>query len=131
MAWPHLTKSCPQCGEAVSGWHRRLFGGGRTITRDTADGTPGIKLTSTPFACSACGANLLLSFADPHLVHKLAAVVFASIVAGFVLAIVVGIIGCFVCDLLLIGLLEALTVPWIIARAVRLDMVKRESSLMN
>jgi len=77
-----------------------------------------------PFACTACGAKLILTLTDPKLVHKLAGAVFVSIVAGFVLPAFLGLARCFSCGLVLVGLLIALSAAWIITRSIKVGVVK-------
>lgn len=124
MAYPNLTKACPQCGELISGWHTRLFGKDCTTERDSFANPPVDRTTWGPFACTACGAKLVLIRTDPKLVHKLAGAVFVSVVAGFILGYFIGWAGCFSCDLLLIGLLIALNAAWIVARSIKVGVVK-------
>lgn len=120
MAELNLAKVCPQCGTAIRGWHARLLGRDVALEGALRDG----KATWGPFACTACGTKLVLILTDPKLVHKLAGAVLASIVAGFILGLVIGWGGCFICDLFLIGVLIALSGALIIARSIRVDVTK-------
>jgi hypothetical protein len=127
MAELSLAKVCPQCGTAIRGWHTRLLGRDAATQGALRDG----KTTWGPFACTACGAKLVLILTDPKLVHKLAGAVLASIVAGFVLGFVIGWGGCFGCDMLLIGLFIAASAGWIISRSIKVEVVRTAPVFIN
>jgi hypothetical protein len=131
MAYLNLSKACPKCGTAISGWHARLLSKDHAIVDTSLADAPHKKITWGPFACTACGAKLVLTCDDSHLVHKLAGAVFVSIVAGFILGYFIGWGGCFSCDMLLIGLLIALNAAWIVARSIKVGVVKTASVFVS
>lgn len=120
----HFTKVCPKCGTAISGWHARLLSKDHAIANAPIADALDEKATWGPFACTACGAKLVLTYEDPRLVHKLAGAIFVSVVAGFVLPAFIGLATCFSCGLILVALLVALSGAWIIARAIKVGVVK-------
>jgi len=131
MAYLNLTKACPKCGTAISGWHARLLSKDHTMANAPLADTPDEKATWGPFACTACGAKLVLACEDPRLVHKLAGAIFVSVVAGFVLPAFIGLATCFSCGLILVVLLIALSGAWIIARAINVGVVKPASVFVS
>ena len=131
MDYLHLAKACPQCGEVISGWHKRLWSKDRTKVSEHFVEAHFDKATWGPFACTACGAKLVLICADPRLVHKMAGAVFAGFIAGFILPAFIGLAACFLCGLVLAGLLMALFVSLIIARSIAVEVGKTDSPFIN
>jgi predicted RNA-binding Zn-ribbon protein involved in translation (DUF1610 family) len=93
MDYLHLTKACPQCGEVIAGWHKRLFGKDRASEWEPFADSSVDKSTWGPFACTACGARLILTCTDPKLVYKIAGAVFVGFVAGFILPAFIGVLA--------------------------------------
>jgi len=131
MAYLNLTKACPQCGTEISGWYARLLSKGHAIEDTSLADASHKKTTWGPFACTACGAKLVLIRTDPRLREKIAGAAFVSVVAGFVLGYFIGWGGCSSCDLLLIGLLIALSGAWIITRSITVEVVKTASVFVS
>jgi len=131
MAYLNLTKACPKCGTAISGWHARLLSKNHTMANAPLADAPHEMTTWGPFACMACGTKLVLIRTDPKLVHKLAGAVFVSIVAGFILPAFIGLARCFSCGLILVGLPIALSAAWIIARSIKVGVVKPASVFVS
>ncbi len=131
MDYLKLTKACPQCGEVISGWHKHLLGSARNTERQPFANPSLEKATSGPFACAACGARLVLICTDSKLVHKMAGAAFAGFIAGFILPAFIGLAACFLCGLIFAGLLMALFVSLIIARAISVEAVKTGAAFIT
>lgn len=131
MDYLNLTKACPQCGEVIAGWHQRLLRKDRTTESDPYAESHFDKATWGPFACTACGARLVLTCTDHKLVYKIAGAVFVGFVAGFIVPAFIGLARCFLCGVFFAGLLIALFASLITARSIAVAVVKTAPNLIN
>ena len=128
---PTLPKTCPRCGNEISGWHKHLLNKDHARALQPFDDSSIDKGAWGPFACTACGARLVLICTDHKLVYKIAGAVFVGFIAGFILPAFIGLATCFSCGLFFAGLLIALFASLIIARSITVEVVKTAPTVIN